>query len=256
MENDIQIFNSSAFGEIRVAGTGNDPLFCASDVCKSLGYSNVSKAISDHVDTEDRYNESLERGGNMLFINESGLWSLVLRSNLPKAKEYKKWITSEVLPSIRKHGVYMTDNTIERALTSPDFLILLATELKNEKTKSSVLEEQNKAAQPKVLFADAVATSQRSCLIGELAKILQQNGIKIGQNRMFEWLRNNRYLCKHGEYYNQPTQHAMELGLFEIKKTTITKPDGAVLVSTTPKVTGKGQIYFVNKFLNVRQDIS
>ena len=257
MENEIQIFNNPNFGEVRVAGTSDEPLFCLADVCKILDIKQFRKErLTDDVISNQPIIDSLGREQQALFVNEDGLYDVILDSRKPEAKQFRKWITSEVLPSIRKHGVYMTDNTIERALTSPDFLILLATELKNEKTKSSVLEEQNKAAQPKVLFADAVATSQRSCLIGELAKILQQNGIKIGQNRMFEWLRNNHYLCKHGEYYNQPTQHAMELGLFEIKKTTITKPDGAVLVSTTPKVTGKGQIYFVNKFLNVRQNIS
>ena len=151
----------------------------------------------------------------------------------------------------------MTEQTIEKALTSPDFLIQLATNLKYEQEKNKLLEAANKdniriieEQKPKALFADAVATSQRSVLVSELAKILQQNGIQIGQNRLFAWLRKNNYLCVKGEYYNLPTQKGMELGLFEIKKTTINKPDGSILVSSTTKVTGKGQIYFINKFLN------
>jgi len=165
-------------------------------------------------------------------------------------KSFRKWVTSEVLPSIRKHGAYMTNTTLEKALTSPDFLIQLATNLKEEQQKRIEAEQKIRSDAPKVLFADAVSTSRRSCLIAELAKILQQNGIKIGQNRLFEWLRKNGYLCQKGQYYNQPSQKSMELGLFEIKQTTINKPDGSVLVSTTTKVTGKGQIYFVDKFLN------
>lgn len=177
------------------------------------------------------------------------MYTVILRSDSPKAKPMQKWVTNEVLPSIRKHGAYMTNETLEKALTSPDFLIQLATNLKEEKQKRIEAEGKIQQDAPKVLFADAVSTSQRSCLIAELAKILQQNGVNIGQNRLFSWMRDNGYLCQKGQYYNQPTQKSMELGLFEIKQTTITKPDGTVLVTTTTKVTGKGQIYFVNKFL-------
>lgn len=253
----IQVFKNQSFGEVRVAEVNGEPMFSATDVCKILGYSNTSKAVSDHTDDDDRYNESLERGGSMTFVNESGLYSLIIRSRKPEAKQFRKWVTSEVLPSIRKHGAYMTEQTIEKALTSPDFLIQLATNLKNEQEKNKLLEAANRdniriieEQKPKALFADAVATSQRSVLVSELAKILQQNGIQIGQNRLFAWLRKNNYLCVKGEYYNLPTQKGMELGLFEIKKTTINKPDGSILVSSTTKVTGKGQIYFINKFLN------
>ena len=177
------------------------------------------------------------------------MYTVILRSDSPKAKPMQKWVTNEVLPSIRKHGAYMTNETLEKALTSPDFLIQLATNLKEEKQKRIEAESKIQQDAPKVLFADAVSTSQRSCLIAELAKILQQNGVNIGQNRLFSWMRDNGDLCQKGQYYNQPTQKSMELGLFEIKQTTITKPDGSVLVTTTTKVTGKGQIYFVNKFL-------
>lgn len=179
-----------------------------------------------------------------------------MKSKLPDAEKFQDWVCDEVLPSIRKHGAYMTQETLKKALTSPDFLIQLATNLKEEKQKRIEAEQKAEIAEqkfqkdaPKVLFADAVSTSQRSCLVAELAKILQQNGVNIGQNRLFSWMRENGYLCQKGDYYNQPTQKAMKLGLFELKKTSITKPDGSVLVTTTTKVTGKGQIYFVDKFL-------
>lgn len=184
------------------------------------------------------------------------MYDAILDSRKPEAKQFRKWVTSEVLPSIRKHGAYMTQETLEKALTSPDFLIQLATNLKEEQQKrieaekkAEVAEKQIEQDAPKVLFANAVATSQRSCLVAELAKILQQNGVNIGQNRLFAWMRENGYLCSKGQYYNQPTQKAMDLGLFELKQTTINKPDGSILVSTTTKVTGKGQVYFVDRFL-------
>lgn len=180
---------------------------------------------------------------------ESEVYRLTMKSKLPDAEKFQDWVCDEVLPSIRKHGAYMTNETLEKALTSPDFLIQLATNLKEEKQKRIEAESKIQQDAPKVLFANAVSTSQRSCLIAELAKILQQNGVNIGQNRLFSWMRDNGYLCHKGQYYNQPTQKSMGLGLFEIKQTTITKPDGTVLVTTTTKVTGKGQIYFVNKFL-------
>ena len=173
-----------------------------------------------------------------------------MKSKLPDAEKFQDWVCDEVLPSIRKHGAYMTSDTLEKALTSPDFLIQLATNLKRRKNRSvSKPNRRFRKMHLKSFFADAVSTSQRSCLVAELAKILQQNGVNIGQNRLFSWMRENGYLCQKGDYYNQPTQKAMKLGLFELKKTTITKPDGSVLVTTTTKVTGKGQIYFVEKFL-------
>ena len=185
----------------------------------------------------------------MVYSPEKDVYRLIMRSNLPDAEKFQDWVCDEVLPSIRKYGAYMTNETLEKALTSPDFLIQLATNLKEEKQKRIEAEQKIQKDAPKVLFADAVSTSQRSCLVAELAKILQQNGVNIGQNRLFTWMRENGYLCQKGQYYNQPTQKAMELGLFELKQTSITKPDGSVLVTTTTKVTGKGQIYFVEKFL-------
>lgn len=210
-----------------------------------LGYTNASKAISDHVDSEDKLNnESLssigQRGGWL--VNESGLYSLVLSSKLPTAKEFKRWVTHEVLPSIRKHGAYLTQQTLDKALTSPDFLIQLATKLKDEQEKVKELE-------PKARFADAVAASDGTCLVGELAKMLRQNGLDISQNRLFAQLREDGYLGKTGSNRNVPTQKAMDLGLFRIKETAITHSDGHVTINRTAKVTAKGQTYFVNRYL-------
>ena len=213
-----------------------------------LGYQNASKALSDHVDEDDKLNnESLsslgQRGGWL--INESGLYSLILGSKLPQAKQFKKWVTAEVLPSIRKHGGYFKG---QETMTDEELLskaLLVAKSQIDEKNK------QIEQMRPKEIFADAVATSKTSILIGELAKMLRQNGVEIGQNRLFTWLRDNGYLIKrNGTDYNMPTQSAMEKGLFEIKETVISHSDGHSTVNKTPKVTGKGQQYFINKFLS------
>mgnify|MGYP000625220829 CR=1 FL=1 len=250
--NNIQIFQNEQFGKVRIAMNESDePLFCLADVCSVIGIANA-RNVKSRLDLEDvRQMDTLTEGGKqqVTFITESGLYDVIIRSDSEKAKPFRKWVTSEVLPSIRKHGAYMTQETLEKALTSPDFLIQLATNLKEEKQKRIEAEQKIQKDAPKVLFADAVSTSQRSCLVAELAKILQQNGVNIGQNRLFTWMRENGYLCQKGQYYNQPTQKAMELGLFELKQTSINKPDGSVLVKVTTKVTGKGQIYFVEKFL-------
>lgn len=186
-------------------------------------------------------------------INESGLYSLILSSKLPNAKKFKRWVTNEVLPSIRKHGAYMTDQTLEQALTSPDFLIQLATQLKEEKEQRKQLEVKVEHDRPKVLFAESVSASKTSILVGELAKILKQNGVDTGQTRLFAWMRENGYLIKRrGNDYNMPTQRAMEMKLFEVKETSVTHSDGHISVNKTPKVTGKGQVYFVNKIMNAR----
>ncbi|MCQ4915672.1 MULTISPECIES: phage antirepressor KilAC domain-containing protein [Bacteroides] len=251
--NNIQIFQNEQFGKVRIAMNESDePLFCLADVCSVLGLrqGDVRQRLDDGVVSTQPITDNLGREQQANFVSEDGLYDVILDSRKPEAKQFRKWVTSEVLPSIRKHGAYMTNETLEKALTSPDFLIQLATNLKEEKQKRIEAEQVIQKNAPKVLFADAVSTSQRSCLVAELAKILQQNGVNIGQNRLFTWMREHGYLCQKGQYYNQPTQKSMELGLFELKQTSITKPDGSVLVTTTTKVTGKGQIYFVEKFLN------
>ncbi len=261
MNKNLQVFENNEFGEIRALVIDNEPWLVGKDVAEILGYSNPSKAVIMHVDEDDRTKEMIphSQNGNMVktqttLINESGLYSLILSSKLPSAKKFKRWVTSEVLPSIRKHGIYATPKTIEDMLNDPDTMIKTLQALKKEREEKQKLQQQIERDKPKVLFADAVSTSKSSILVGELAKILKQNGVDIGQNRLFKWLRQNGYLIsRKGTDYNMPTQYSMNLGLFEVKETTITHSDGHISISKTPKVTGKGQIYFINKFKNAKE---
>ena len=250
--NNIKIFENPEFGSIRTVERNGEPWLAGKDVAAALGYSNPRKAIADHVDEEDKgVTNCYTLGGNqnMTIINESGLYSLILSSKLPTAKKFKHWVTSEVLPSIRKHGAYATAPTLERMISDPDFAIRLFGELKQEQDKRKVLEAQAEKDKPKVLFADAVSASDTDILVGELAKLLRQNGVDIGQNRLFGWMRKNGYLGNRGSHYNIPTQRAMDAGLFRIKETTVVHSDGHSSINPTPKVTGKGQVYFINAFL-------
>lgn len=235
---------------VRTVTVNNETYFVGKDVADILGYSNSRDALSKHVDSDDKLTSQIATAGqnrNQTIINESGLYSLILSSKLPQAKEFKRWVTSEVLPTIRKNGMFATDELLD----NPDFAIATLQKLKEEREAKRQLEAQIEADKPKVIFADAVSASKSSILIGELAKLLKQNGIDIGQNKLFRWLRLNGYLInRKGESWNQPTQRSMELGLFQLKKTNINHPDGHTTVNTTTKVTGKGQQYFVNKFLN------
>ena len=258
MKGEIRIFSNQEFGSIRTVEIDGEPWFVGKDVAERLGYSKPRNAIAAHVDEEDKKVAPIQGdlGGEqeMTIINESGLYSLVLSSKLPRAKAFKRWVTSEVIPSIRKHGAYMTLETAEQMLSNPDFMIRLLQELKSEQEQRRELERQKKEDAPKVLFADAVKTSRTSILVGELAKILKQNGVETGQTRLFSWLRDNGFLIKRkGSDYNMPTQKAMEAGLFEIKETAVTHADGHVSVNRTPKVTGKGQLYFVERFLSQKE---
>lgn len=254
--NELEIFKNEEFGEIRMIMINNEPWFVGKDVAEILGYVDTNKAVSMHVDEDDKLNDKTasslgQRGG--WFINESGLYSLILSSKLPTAKKFKHWVTSEVLPTIRKHGAYATAETIESIISNPDNGIKLLQALKAEQDKNKALEVENTELKPKALFADAVASSKNSILIGELSKIIKANGYDIGQRRLFSWMRDNGYLMKSGEAYNQPTQKSMDLGLMEIKKSTINNPDGSIRTTTTTKVTGKGQVYFVNKFCGKKE---
>ena len=253
--NKMKVFENERFGKIRGVMIDDEPWLVGKDVAAALGYSNASKALIDHVDDEDKLNnESLsslgQRGGWL--INESGLYSLILSSKLPDAKKFKRWVTSEVLPSIRKTGGYIAG---QESLTDVELLakaVLIAQKTIEERdAKIKALEAQAEADAPKVLFADAVAVSDNAILIGELAKLLKQNGVKdMGQNRLFKWLREHGYLIRRkGTDYNMPTQIAMEKGLFRVKETAITHSDGHVSVNKTPKVTGEGQNFFINLFL-------
>ena len=251
--NNLQIFDSPDFGQIRTIQQNGEPWFVGKDVAEILGYTNPSKALVDHVDDEDKLNNdsltSLGQRGGWL-INESGLYSLILSSKMPKAKEFKRWVTSEVIPAIRKTGGYIagSENMTDAEIMAKAVLVAQST-IRQRDQRIKELESDVAAAKPKVLFADAVSASDSTILIGDLAKILKQNGHPIGQKRLFCWMREQGYLIKRaGADYNSPTQRAMELGLFKIKETAISHSDGHVSVSKTTKVTGKGQQYFINKF--------
>lgn len=255
---DLKIFENNEFGEVRTTVIDDEPYFSLSDVCRILDIKNSRQAKTRLNDKGVITNDILTNGGTQKsdFINESNLYKLVFQSRKPEAERFADWVTSEVLPAIRKHGAYMTDGVIERTLTDPDYLIMLATNLKEEKAKRALAEAVNERNKPKVLFADTVSASKRSCLMGELAKMISQEAIrqgkldkKIGQNKLFAWMRNKGYLCKGGERRNQPKQAYVEQGLFEIKKGTRLDGQGNNVVTSTTKITGKGQIYFVNKFL-------
>lgn len=242
---ELKIFNNEEFGKIRTVTIDNEPWFVGKDVAVILGYSNPQKALRDHVDEEDRtLNDSFTVNGTKgILINESGLYGLILSSKLPNAKKFKHWVTAEVLPVLRKTGRYNLQQPQGKELLA--LAVLEAQKTIEEQTAQ--IEEMK----PKAIFADAVATSHTSILIGDLAKILKQNGVETGQKRLFEWLRENGYLSKRkGTEWNSPAQKSMNLGLFEVKETTAVNPDGSVRINKTTKVTGKGQQYFINKFLN------
>ena len=250
--NDIQIFKNDEFGIVRTVILNNEPYFVGKDVAEILGYSNSRKAIADHVDDEDKGVTKCDTLGGvqeLTVINESGLYSLILRSQLPTAKQFKRWVTSEVLPAIRKHGMYATPQTIEQMLNDPDSMIKVLQTLKEERTARIQAEETNRLNAPKVLFADSVAQAETEILVGELAKILKQNGVKTGQNRLYDKLREDGFIMHNSTV---PTQKAMELGLFRVIERSITQPNGTTRVTKTTKVTGKGQIYFVNKYAGVK----
>lgn len=253
----IQIFNNPSFGNVRVAGTEVNPLFCLADVCKALDLqpSAVMRRLDDGVISNNPITDNLGRQQVANFVNEDGLYDVILDSRKPEAKQFRKWITSEVLPTIRKHGAYMTDNIIEKTLSDPDYLIQLATTLKQERQQRIEAERKVAAAQPAVTFTQAVSGSASSCLIGELAKLINQNGYPIGERRLFKWLRENGYLGTKGERYNIPNQRYIEQGLFELKKGTRSGNNGVMHTTITSKVTGKGQVYFVNKFLTNKKAI-
>lgn len=255
MNNEIQRFDFRGASLRTLTDEAGEPWFVAKDVCDILGHSNVSMAL-DRLDDDERSKFNLGRQGETNIVNEAGLYVLVLGSRKPEAHEFQRWVTHEVLPSIRRHGVYATDVTIDSILNDPDFGIRLLTNLKDERARRREAEKTIEAQKPKVLFADSVAASHSTILVGELAKILKGNGVDTGQNRLFQWMRDNGYLIsRKGTDFNMPTQKAMELGLFFIKETNIQHSDGHITVNKTPKVTGKGQTYFVNKFLaNAKED--
>ncbi|MCF1797262.1 phage antirepressor [Lactobacillus mulieris] len=248
--NNLQIFKFNGL-DVRTVLIDGEPYFVGKDVAVILGYKNGSRDVNNHTESEDRLKYQISTAGQMreqIIINESGLYSLILSSKLPTAKKFKHWVTSEVLPAIRKHGAYMTDEKAFDVVNNKNGLADLLQQAADQLKQKDI---QIAEMKPKALFADSVATSNSTILVGELAKILRGNGIEIGQNRLFDWLRKNGYLIsKKGSSYNLPTQKSMNLGLFKIKETTINHSNGSVSISKTAKVTGKGQQYFINKFLN------
>lgn len=249
---EMQVFRNEQFGEVRTIEENGKPLFCGSDVARALGYARPNDAISAHcrctVKRRIPHPQSPDKEIEISFIPEGDVYRLIVRSKLPSAEKFERWVFDEVLPTIRKHGAYLTPETLEAALLNPDYLIKLATALKEETEKRKALEAREKENAPKVLFADSVGTSESTILVGDLAKIIRQNGVDIGRTRMFDWLRSSGYLMKDGQSKNMPTQYSMELGVMEIKERTVSTPSGTI-INKTPVITGKGQLYFVNKFL-------
>ena len=245
--NEVKIFENTEFGKIRTVTINNEVWFVGKDVADILGYQNGSRDINRHVEEEDR-NKVMIFDGNQdketITINESGLYCLILSSKMPNARKFKRWVTSEVLPSIRKNGGYI----VGQENMSDDELMAKA--LMVAQNKIAERDKQIERMRQKEIFADAVSASHTSILVGDMAKLLKQNGVNIGQKRLFEWLRENGYLIKRkGSDWNMPTQKSMEMGLFDIKESTVNNPDGSVRINRTTKVTGKGQQYFINKFL-------
>lgn len=258
--NNLQIFNNEEFGQVRTMVIDGEPWFVGKDVADILEYSNSRKALLDHVDNEDKYDgvtirDAIGRGQNTVVINESGLYSLILLSKMPNAKKFKRWVTSEVLPSIRGNGAYIAGQenmTPEQIMAAGLQAAQKIIDSKNQQIEAQKTDIQR--MKPKEIFADAVSASHTSILIGALAKIISQNGVQIGQNRLFAWMRENGYLITRlGADYNMPTQKSMEMKLFEIKERTINNPDGSSAITRTTLVTGKGQQYFINKFLGTKQ---
>nr|DAF17392.1 MAG TPA: repressor domain protein [Caudoviricetes sp.] len=250
--NELQIFNSTEFGDIRTVEIDGKPYFVGTDVAKALGYAKPNNAVSTHC----RY--TLKRGiatkqGNMsemVLIPEGDIYRLIIRSKLSSAERFERWVFDEVLPAIHHNGGYIMgqENLSDSELMAKAILVAQ----KTIEHKNQIIEQQKakiEADRPKTIFADAVSTSHTSILIGDLAKLICQNGVQTGQKRLFQWMRENGYLMKTGASYNMPMQRYIEQGLFEVKESSVQNPDGSVRVTRTTKVTGKGQLYFINKFL-------
>lgn len=250
--NDLQIFNNEEFGQVRMANIDGKPYFVATDVATALGYATPRDAISRHCKGVVKHDTPTSSGvQSMSYINEGDLYRLIMKSKLPSAERFEKWVMEEVLPSIRKNGGYIAG---QESLSDDELMAKALLVAQNKiAERDSIIAEKNaqiEQMKPKQIFADAVETSRTSILVGDLAKLICQNGVQIGQKRLFEWMRQNGYLMKYGASRNMPIQKYIEQGLFEIKENSIQSPNGNVRLTITPKVTGKGQVYFINKFLN------
>ncbi len=259
--NEIQVFNNPQFGAVRTAGTADNPMFCLADVCQAIGITNA-RNVKSRLDEEDVHLVDTPTAGGtqqITFVTESGLYDVIIRSDSEQAKPFRKWVTSDVLPSIRKHGMYATEATVESMLNDPENAILMLQAYQKERKERLAAQQQVEKLEaqaiedkPKIIYADAVKGSTSSCLIGELAKMIAQNGYPIGEKRLFQWLRDNHYLCAYGERFNQPYQQYIEQGLFTMKQ-NVFSVNGEMKTRNTTKVTGKGQIYFINKFIGQPQ---
>lgn len=250
--NELQIFNNEEFGEIRTVTIKDETWFVGRDVATALGYAKPENAIATHVSDEDKTSTLIQGSGSnykskAILINESGLYALIFGSKLESAKRFKRWVTSEILPSIRKNGGYIAG---QENMSDDELLAkaLMVAQNKIAERDKIILQKQKRIDEmrPKEIFADAVTCSNTSILVGDLAKLLKQNGFHVGQNRLFEILRKDGFLIKNGSSKNMPTQKSMEMKLFEIKESTVTNPDGSIRTTKTPKVTGRGQAYFIN----------
>lgn len=256
MNNEIQRFDFKGAALRTLTDEAGEPWFVAKDVCDILGMSNPSMAVialdkdevaqidpKDYLGSENRSNQAVN------IVSEPGLYKLIMRSRKPEAKEFQRWVTHEVLPQIRKTGGYIPTSESDSDEDIMARAVLVAQKTIKQKNQQ-IAEQQTRIVElePKARFADAVAASDGTCLVGELAKMLRQNGMDIGQNRLFRLLQADGYLGKSGSNRNVPTQRAMDLGLFRIKETTVTHADGHTTVSRTPKVTGKGQRYFIDRY--------
>ena len=261
MKNEIQIFNNPQFGHIRTSGTADNPMFCLSDICKALELqtNKVKSRLNERgvtsIPTPTQNQFGAEVVQEMIYVNEQNLYRVIMRSDKPQAEPFQDWVCGDVLPSIRKHGIYATEATVEKMLSDPESAIIMLQAYQKERRERMAaqqeverLEAQEMENKPKVVFADAVSGSNSACLIGELAKMIAQNGYPIGEKRLFQWLRDNHYLCAYGERFNQPYQQYIEQGLFTMKQ-NVFSVNGEMRTRNTTKVTGKGQVYFINKFL-------
>jgi len=261
MQNKLEVFSNNELGNVRVIVKDGEPFFVAKDVADILGYSETSVMLR-RLDADEylKIEPTFIAGANKMareftVINESGLYSAVLGSKKPQAKQFKKWVTGEVLPTIRKHGAYLTDSKIEEVLTDPDTIIKLATQLKEEREARKKAETKVVELKPKAAFADAISSSNSSVLIGEFAKIISNNNFKIGQNKLFAWLREVGYLMSKGERYNQPYQKYIDNGYFEVIERVVHNSDGSTRITVTTKITGKGQVAVFKKIKKNKKDI-
>ncbi|HBG0548081.1 TPA: phage antirepressor KilAC domain-containing protein [Clostridioides difficile] len=259
-EKRIISFNNELFGEIRTIRIENEPYFVATDIAKALGYKDTTNAIKQHCKWVVKHHiphpQSKTKTLEVNIIPEGDMYRLITNSELPSAEKFERWVFDEVLPSIREHGAYMTNEALEKAINDPDWTIKLLTELKKERATKEKLRVEQEKNKPKLELANAIESSSSSILIAQLSKILNQNGVDIGQNRLFEWMRNNEYLIrKKRADHNTPTQKSMDLKVLEVSESVGIDKDGNTIVRYTPIVTGKGQIYFLNKILKENSQV-